>query len=518
MRHSGRYAMSEREVRGQGQRDRRLRLAARARLAPFALIALALGGSSALAGARVRAQRGPAGVRARTARPVVQTSPSISGTAQVASTLTAAPGAWSPSPTSYRFRWLRCDSAGERCKKIRGATASSYGPVERDVGFVLRVAVTAYVGSKRSRPADSAATAAVAPGPGGPVSHLEYVLKDGGVSVYDIDNGFKLVQTISLPQTGNGVRGVTVDPADRRMFISHGGDGPINGSGNGSVLAYDLVTGRVVWDVSPGTGVDSGMVSPDGSKIYMPTGENTETGIWNVLAAKSGKLLATIHGGAGAHNTIASSDGRFVYLGGRNHNSLDVYETATGNVFEVGPLIGGVRPFTVNGSDTLAFTAATGYDGFQVSSLTSHKVLYSESFGEVPSGFPYTTASHGIALSPDEKQLYAIDSVHKEVQVWNVAGAREGVAPTPLATIAVSGLSGEESNCAYDCGRDGWLQLSRDGRYLFVGDSGEVVETATRKVVATLPTLAQSKVSIEVDWERGVPVATSGRSGIGYVP
>jgi hypothetical protein len=37
-------------------------------------------------------------------------------------------------------------------------------------------------------------------------------------------------------------------------------------------------------------------------------------------------------------------------------------------------------------------------------------------------------------------------------------------------------------------------------------------------VLTTLSTLAQTKVSIEIDWEGGVPVATSGRSGIGYVP
>ena len=93
----------------------------------------------------------------------------------------------------------------------------------------------------------------------------------------------------------------------------------------------------------------------------------------------------------------------------------------------------------------------------------------------------------------------------------------EGVAPAPIATVPVSGLSGEESPCTYDCGRGGWLQLSRDGRFLFVGDSGEVIETATRRVIATLPTLAQTKKSIEVDWQGGVPVATSGRTGVGHI-
>jgi hypothetical protein len=52
---------------------------------------------------------------------------------------------------------------------------------------------------------------------------------------------------------------------------------------------------------------------------------------------------------------------------------------------------------------------------------------------------------------------------------------------------------------------------------MFVGDSGEVIETATRKVVASIPTLLNTKVSIEVEWANGVPVATSTRSGVGKV-
>jgi WD40 repeat protein len=447
-------------------------------------------------------------------RPVEQSPPTIGGSAQLGAQLSASPGTWSGSPTSFRYKWLRCAPGAARCKKIRGAGAPTYAPVQRDLGCTLRVAVTAYGATGHSKPADSAPSEVVS---GGPVSHLEYVLQDGTISVYDADNAFRPVKTISLPQTDDGIRGVAVAPSTGRMFIAHGGDGPINGSGNGSVLAYDLVSETAAWERSPGTGVDSAAVSPDGSTLYVPTGENTESGIWNVLSTAKGQLVGTIQGGAGAHNTIASSDGRYVYLGTRNHDYLGVYETASGAVRQIGPLASGVRPFTVNGSDTLAFTTATGLDGFQVSSIASGKVLFTVSFGEVPGGFPYTAPSHGIALSPDETQIYAIDSVHKEVQVWNVARAKEGIAPSQIGVIPLAGLTGEESPCAYDCDRSGWLQLSRDGRYLFVGDSGEVIETATRKVITTLPTLAQAKMSIEVDWSGGVPIATSTRSGVGYV-
>jgi hypothetical protein len=212
-----------------------------------------------------------------------------------------------------------------------------------------------------------------------------------------------------------------------------------------------------------------------------------------------------------------SANGQYVYLGGRLYNHLDIYEPATGKVKEGATLVGTVRPLTANGKNTIAFTTATNFDGFQVSSVTTGKVLFTVSFGEVPGGFQFTAPSHGISLSPDEKQLYVIDAVHKQVQFWDVSHVAEGVAPTQIGVVPVAGLSGTESGCTYDCGRGGWLQLSRDGRFLFVGDSGEVIETATRNVVTTLSTLAQTKKSIEVDWQNGVPIATSGRSGVGAV-
>jgi hypothetical protein len=481
---------------------RRARLAALARVTALCLVALGAVGLSA--------QGAPARVRPSIVRP-----PTIVGSAVVGQRLFATRGSWSHRPTAFRFSWKRCDRAGRRCKAIARASSAAYTPRARDVGSTLRVAVTASNAAGRSKPTLSAHTAVVVAAANGPVRHLEYVLDDGLISVYDMDRAQQLVKTISLPQTNAGIRGAAVAPSTHLMFISYGGDGGANG--NGSVLAYDLVGERVVWDVHLSTGIDSGAVSPDGSRLYMPTGENTSNGIWNVLDTRTGALIGTIQGGAGPHNTVASGDGRYVYLGGRNHDYLDVYQTATAHVSEIGPLVGGVRPFTVNGANTIAFTSATGFDGFQVSSVVSRQVLFTVSFGPVPSDFPYSAPSHGISLSPDETQVYVIDAVHKQVQVYDVAHVAQGVAPTHLASVPVSGWSGHESPCAYDCGQDGWLQHSLDGRFVYVGDSGEVIDTATRRVVTILPTLANTRKFIEVDWSGGVPVATSTRTGVGHV-
>jgi hypothetical protein len=476
------------------------------------VLALALAGLGVLAGVV------PGDGRAAGERPSNVRAPAILGIAGVGQVLRASTGTWTRHPTAFRFAWRRCNRAGRHCKAIRHASSAVYTPRRPDVGSTLRASVVASNRAGRSTTASSAHTSVVV-APVSPLlgaSHLEYVLGDDGlISVYDMDHGQQLIKTISLPQTRIGIRGVAASPATHMLFISYGGDG--GGNGDGAVLAYDLLAERVAWSVQLGTGIDSGALSPDGSKLYMPCGENCESGTWNVLDTSTGGVIGTIHGGDGPHNTIASQDGRYVYLGARNRNYLGVYETATGREREVGPLKGGVRPFTVNGSNTLAFTTATGFDGFQVSSITTGKVLFTVPFAEVPSGFPYSAPSHGISLSPDETQLYVIDAVQKLVQVYDVSGVAAGIAPVHLASIPVSGWSGRESPCAYDCGRDGWLQHSLDGRFVYIGDSGEVIDTATRSVLTVLPTLANTRKFIEIDWRAEAPVATSTRSSVGYL-
>jgi hypothetical protein len=451
-------------------------------------------------------------------RPSVVRAPTISGTALAGQLLSARHGSWSQRPRSYAYAWKRCDRAGGHCKSIPHAHRSGYRLSARDIGFTLRVAVTAANRAGRSKAALSAHTAVVGAATSAPragAQHLEYVFDDGLASVYDIDHAQRLVKRIALPQTRSGIRGVAVSPAAQMLFVSYGGDGGANG--NGSVLAYDLVGERVVWTAHLNSGIDSGAVSPDGRLLYMPSGENSSSGTWNILDTRTGAVIGAIQGGAGPHNTIASADGRYVYLGGRNHNYLDVYETATRRVREIGPLAGGVRPFTVNGANTIAYTTATGFDGFQVSSIVTGKVLFTVSFGAVPGGFPYSAPSHGISLSPDERQLYVIDSVHRQVRVYDISRVAQGIAPARVASIPVSGLNGSEHPCAYDCAQDGWLQHTLDGRFVYVGDSGEVIETATRRVVAVLTTLVNTRKFLEIDWSGRVPVATSTRSGVGTV-
>ena len=69
--------------------------------------------------------------------------PTITGTAQQGQTLTEVHGSWTNSPTEYAYQWQRCNSSGESCAAISGASAQTYGPVAEDVGHRLRVQETA---------------------------------------------------------------------------------------------------------------------------------------------------------------------------------------------------------------------------------------------------------------------------------------------------------------------------------------------------------------------------------------
>ena len=49
-------------------------------------------------------------------------------------------------------------------------------------------------------------------------SHWMYVVEDGLVSVYDIDNNNALVKTFSIPEAGK--RGVVVSPSRGMLYVS----------------------------------------------------------------------------------------------------------------------------------------------------------------------------------------------------------------------------------------------------------------------------------------------------------
>jgi hypothetical protein len=84
-----------------------------------------------------------AGFKAATP-PSNSAAPAISGVAGTGQTLAGSTGTWSgTAPLSLSSQWQRCDGAGDSCASVAGATGSEYALSEADVGYTIRLSVTA---------------------------------------------------------------------------------------------------------------------------------------------------------------------------------------------------------------------------------------------------------------------------------------------------------------------------------------------------------------------------------------
>jgi hypothetical protein len=93
--------------------------------------------------------------------PVNIDPPTITGTPRVGEALTAQNGTWENAPTSFRYRWLRCDQSGFGCSLL-AADGQTYRLGQADVGRTMRVRVTAANAdgstNARSQPTDVVAS------------------------------------------------------------------------------------------------------------------------------------------------------------------------------------------------------------------------------------------------------------------------------------------------------------------------------------------------------------------------
>jgi hypothetical protein len=109
---------------------------------------------------------------------------------------------------------------------------------------------------------------------------------------------------------------------------------------------------------------------------------------------------------------------------------------------------------------------------------------------------------HGLSLAPDKPELWVLDAPNNVVHVFDLVGVPRDAKDIRLTKP----LIGVESPCAsHDCKRIGSLQVSADGRFVYVGDAGDVIDAAKREQIANLEALHQSRLTIEVDWANGKP-------------
>jgi DNA-binding beta-propeller fold protein YncE len=342
--------------------------------------------------------------------------------------------------------------------------------------------------------------------PGASERHFLYVAAPGirnyvehggvGILVFDIDAGYRFVKRIPTfePKPGEApenVKGIVASASTGRLYVTT----------QKRLAAFDLLTDTMLWNRTYEGGCDRLAISPDGRLLYVPSFEGAH---WHVLDALGGDVLAKIVTDSGAHNTIYGADGRRVYLAGLKSPMLFVADPKTHTIVSrVGPFGNVIRPFTVNGAQTLCFVNVNDLLGFEVGDLETGKVLHRVEVAGYQKGpvKRHGCPSHGVGLTPDEHELWLADAANNSLHVFDATT----LPPKQVASIKLRD-------------QPGWVTFSLDGRHAYPS-TGEIVDTATRRVVATLTDEAgravQSEKLVEVVFSDGKPARTGDQFGVG---
>ena len=320
-----------------------------------------------------------------------------------------------------------------------------------------------------------------------------------GILVFDKDAGYRFVRripTFAVPEglAAENVKGIAASAATGRLYVST----------PKRLAAIDLVTEKMLWNREYEMGCDRMAISPDGRLLYVPSFEGP---IWRVVSGATGESVTTVVVNSGAHNTVYGPDGSRVYLAGLRSPLLRIADPRTHTIVgEVGPFGNVIRPFTISGDQSRAYVNVNDLLGFEVGDIRSGKVLARVEVTGYSKGpvKRHGCPSHGVALSPDGKEVWLADAANNRVHVFDATV----MPPRQVASIAVRD-------------QPGWVSFSLDGRHAYPS-TGEVVDARSRRVVAVLEDevgrAVQSEKLLEIVFAGGRPVRAADQFGVGRRP
>lgn len=325
-------------------------------------------------------------------------------------------------------------------------------------------------------------------------NYLEY--GGHGVLVFDIDKGHafvKRIPTAGLDENGKplNVKGICANVPTKRLYVS-----TIR-----TLQAFDLLSEKLLWEKAYDKGCDRMAISPDGRVIYLPSLESDH---WHIVNALTGDVIAKIEPKSAAHNTIYGLDGKHAYLAGLKSPLLTVADTASHKVEkQVGPFSAGIRPFTVNAAQTLCFVCVNELLGFEVGDLVTGKPLHRVEVAGFSKGAVkrHGCPSHGIGLTPDEKQIWVCDAFNERLHVYDV---------TVMPPRAIGNIKLRDE--------PGWITFSLDGKLAYPS-TGDLIDVASRTIIGGLKdetgAPVMSEKMVEVQWKGTDLVRTGDQFGVG---
>lgn len=293
-----------------------------------------------------------------------------------------------------------------------------------------------------------------------------------GIVVLDADRNFEFVKRIptwDVPasMSPEEVSGVAASPATNMMYIAT----------RGRLAAFDLGTDKKAWENTyDGMCCERPEVTPDGKTLVV--GSDLKD-FWYVIDAQSGSLKGKIQAPKSmfAHNMGLSADGKTVFMA-PNGVTMTVGDVPSMKAIKTITFSDHVRPFVINHNATRVYANLNNLLGFEIADVTTGKVIrrieapadmWKPQWGDVNKRFyGHGCPSHGIAMTPDESEIWVVDNINYGVLVYDNTGE------WPVMKMSFPTTASAD-----------WITMGLDGQYAFLS-SGDVVDVKAKRIVAQM--------------------------------
>jgi DNA-binding beta-propeller fold protein YncE len=304
---------------------------------------------------------------------------------------------------------------------------------------------------------------------------LIYAAVPGSIVVLDAKNNYSFVKRITFEQKPatlplESVAGMAASTATNMVYVST----------RGHLYAIDLLSEKVVWSnaYEPGTCCERGQVTPDG--LTLEVGSDLKN-FHRVIDARTGAVKGIIPTPQSMfnHNMNMSPDGKTVF-DAPNGNTMTIADMATMKPTGTITFSDHVRVFVINHDASRVYANLNNLLGFEIADAKTQKVIkrieapaemWKAKWADPNQHFyGHGAPMHGIAMTPDESEIWIPDAINNQVLVYDNTGE------WPKLDLTKS-IKTEAPN--------GWITMGLDGKLAYMA-SGDVVDVKTHKIVGLL--------------------------------
>lgn len=292
-----------------------------------------------------------------------------------------------------------------------------------------------------------------------------------GIIVLDVNNNYSFVKRIptweyAASMSPEQVSGVAASPVTNMIYVA----------ARGRIAAFDMGTDKMVWSTQlDGKCCERPQVTPDGKTIIV--GGDLQA-YWYSLDAVTGKLNGILDApeSLGSHNLNLSADGKTAFMS-PNGKVMTISDVQTRKAIKTIRFPDNIRVFVLNKDSTKIYTNQNNFMGFIIADVATGRlektvevtsVNWRAKWNQVPRPrIPHGCPSHGIALTPDESEIWLVDGIFNKIHIFSNTGD-----PKEIDTI-------DTSAGAF------WMTFGLDGKLVYAS-SGDVIDAKTHKIVAKL--------------------------------